>query len=187
MYLDGSDSKSGKLARTRQVAGQKQEHRKDLLQDRSARIRATLQVAPFCEVNIVYSPLLARRRCRRAPTGTAGAPTGGGSVAGPGPVAAPSPGSYPGHHPLTCPYGSDARRQSYHPLACPYGSDARGQSCHPLACPYGTDPRGQRHPSNSAHPRQKTGGSVVSQPSLEPMAAPQRLQQSCLTGIILQT
>ena len=109
VYLDGSDSKSGKLARTRQVAGQKQEHRKDLLQDRSARIRATLQVAPFCEVNIVYSPLLARRRCRRSPTGTAGAPTGGGSVAGPGPVAAPSPGSYPGHHPLTCPYGSDAR------------------------------------------------------------------------------
>ena len=53
VYLDGSDSKSGTLARTRQVAGQKQEHRKDLLQDRSARIRATLQVAPFCEVNIV--------------------------------------------------------------------------------------------------------------------------------------
>ena len=28
-------------------------------------------------MNIVYSPLLARRRCRRAPTDTAGAPTGG--------------------------------------------------------------------------------------------------------------
>ena len=41
------EERHAKLARTRQVAGQKQEHRKDLLQDRSARIRATLQVAPF--------------------------------------------------------------------------------------------------------------------------------------------
>jgi hypothetical protein len=33
-----------KLAKTRQVAGQKPKRRKDLLQDRSARIRATVQV-----------------------------------------------------------------------------------------------------------------------------------------------
>ena len=42
----------------------------------------------------VAGPLPARRRRRLVPTGPAGAPTGGGSVAGPGPVVAPSPGSY---------------------------------------------------------------------------------------------
>ena len=40
------EERHAKLARTRQVAGQKRERRKDLLQDRSARIRATVQVAP---------------------------------------------------------------------------------------------------------------------------------------------
>ncbi len=42
----------------------------------------------------VAGPLPAWRRRRGAPTGQAGAPTSGGSVAGPEPVAAPSPGSY---------------------------------------------------------------------------------------------
>ena len=49
---------------------------------------------PGVAVAPVAGPLPALRRCRRAPTGTAGALTGGGSVAGPRPVAAPSPGSY---------------------------------------------------------------------------------------------
>jgi hypothetical protein len=40
------EERHAKLSKTRQVAGQKRERRKDLLQDRSARIRATVQVAP---------------------------------------------------------------------------------------------------------------------------------------------
>ena len=127
----------------------------------------------------------------------------GGAVAGlgparsgPRPLAAPSPGpdrwrlrlrahtrAASARHPLTCPYCTDARGQSYHPLECPYGTDARGQSYHPLACPYGTDARGQSHPSNSAHPRQKTGLSVFTAKS----RASQRLRQSGSTAIILQT
>ena len=47
------EERHAKLARASQAAGQKRDRFKDLLQDRSARIRATLQVAPFCEVNIV--------------------------------------------------------------------------------------------------------------------------------------
>ena len=38
------------------------------------------------------------------------------------------------------------------------GPTAGGRQCHHLlACPYGTDAIGHSHPSNSAHPRQKTG------------------------------
>ncbi len=106
-----------------------------------------------------YGLLPARRRCRpvprplpawwrrrRAPTGPAGGPTGGGSVAGPGPVEAPSPGPdrlrlrlWVPTGLLTCPNGTDACGRSLHPLTCPYGIDACRLSHHPLPCPYGTD------------------------------------------------
>jgi hypothetical protein len=70
---------------------------------------------------------------RRAPTCMVGARTGGGSVVRPGPVAAPSSGPDRRRlclraptclHPLTCPYGTDARGQSHHPHACLYSTDA---------------------------------------------------------------
>jgi hypothetical protein len=78
---------------------------------------------------------------RRAPTGTVGARTCGGSVAGLRQLAALSPGSClpPPFYMSVRPFGIDARGQSQQPLACSYGTDARGQSHHPLACSYGTD------------------------------------------------
>jgi hypothetical protein len=77
----------------------------------------------------IAGPLPARQRCRRAPTGTAGAPTCCGSVAGPGPVAAPSPGSYrPGVAVAPVAGPLQALRRLYQPLACPNGTDARRQS-----------------------------------------------------------
>jgi len=111
----------------------------------------------------------------------------GGAVAGlgparrgPRPVAAPSPGPDRWRLRLRAHTRAASAR---HPLTCPYCTDARGRSYHPLECPYGTDARGQSHPSNSAHPRQKTGLSVFTAKS----RASQRLRQSGSTAIILQT
>ena len=112
------------------------------------------------------------------------------SVAWPGPVAAPSqdycrPGVAvaPVAGPLLARRRCRRAASARHPLTCPYCTDARGQSYHPLECPYGTDARGQSHPSNSAHPRQKTGLNVFTAKS----RASRRLRQSGSTAIILQT
>ena len=60
------------------------------------------------------------------------------------------------------------------------GPTAGGCQCHHLlACPYGTDAIGHSHPSNSAHPWQKTGHCVIlygSQPGLWPCLVPLHLQ-----------
>ncbi len=161
----------------------------------------------------VPGPLPARRRRRQAPTGPAGAPTGGGSVAGPGPVAAPSPGAYrprvavapsPGLYllggavaglrpvrqgpgpeaDLSLPAGFFQLPPSFS-VTCPYGTDVRGQSHHPLACSYSTDACGQSHASNSTYLLQKTGLCVFTA-SLGPMVASQRLLivwTQCLLGL----
>ncbi len=69
-----------------------------------------------------------------------------------------------GRRPAQPPAGPATQQARLRRASCP---TAGGRQCHRLlACPYGTDAIGHSHPSNSAHPRQKTGLCVFTAKSL---------------------